>query len=175
MTTDRSADRPTRDLEFRHPAETDQPRIVGVIDDWFGGRHVRQLVGRWWFRHAASTSWIVEDGAGSPVGVLLAQRSQDRPTEAVLHLVAVHPSHRRRGIGRALVDSFLADVAATRVALVTAVASPGEPIVNAFFAAVGFRIEDGPGSQNRYGTPAWPDYEAPGEDRVIHVRRLEPG
>ena len=47
---------------------------------------------------------------GRPIGFAIGYRSPDHPDEAVLHLVAVHPSHRRRGIGRALVDSFLADV-----------------------------------------------------------------
>ena len=84
--------------------------IVAVVDDWFGGRRVRHLVVRAWFRHVASTSWLAEDGAGQPIGFLIGYRSQDRPDEAILHLVAVHPSHRRRGIGRALVESFLADV-----------------------------------------------------------------
>ena len=164
-----------RDLVFRRPTEDDQPTIVSQIDDWFAGRHVRHLLGRTWFRHTASTSWVVERPDGTIVGLLLGQLSQDRPTEAILHLVAVHPSHRRRGIGRALVDSFVADVAAARVETVTAVGWPGEPIATAFFGSLGFQPAAGPGSQNRYGTPAWPDYEAPGEDRVLFVRQLRAG
>lgn len=161
-----------RDLVFRRPTDDDQVGVVVQIDDWFAGRHVRHLVGRTWFRHTASTSWVVERSDGLIVGLLLGALSQDRPADAILHLVAVHPSHRRRGIGRALVDSFVADVTATRVRTVTAVGWPGEPVATAFFAAVGFWPEVGPGSVNRYGTPAWPDYEAPGEDRVVFVRRL---
>jgi ribosomal protein S18 acetylase RimI-like enzyme len=127
---------------------------------------------RAWFRHVASTSWIAEDDAGAPIGVLIGYLSQERPDEAVLHLVAVHPSHRRRGIGRALVESLLADVAeaAGGRVTVTALAWPGEPIAVAFFRALGFGPDAGPGSQNLYGTPAFPDYEAPGEDRIVFVR-----
>ncbi len=159
-------------LVLHHPIEADQPRIVGLVDDWFGGRRVRHLVVRAWFRHAASTSWLVEDSEGHPVGFLLGYRSQDHASEAVLHLVGVHPSHRRRGIGRALVESFLADVSAGGVTTVSALAWPGEPIPIAFFRALGFVADDGPGSQSLYGTPAFPDYEAPGEDRIVFVRRL---
>jgi GNAT superfamily N-acetyltransferase len=159
-------------LVLRHPTEADQPRIVGLVDDWFGGRRVRHLVVRAWFRHTASTSWLVEDDGGHPIGFLLGYRSQDHPSEAVLHLVGVHPSHRRRGIGRALVESFLADVSGPGVTTITALAWPGEPIPTAFFRALGFAADDGPGSQNLYGTPAFPDYEAPGEDRIVFVRRL---
>jgi ribosomal protein S18 acetylase RimI-like enzyme len=161
-------------LELRHPTEPDQPRIVGLVDEWFGGRRVRHLVVRAWFRHAGSTSWLAEDGAGQPIGFLIGYRSQDHPEEAVVHLVAVHPSHRRRGIGRALVGSFLADVSAARVATVTALAWPGEPIAVAFFRALDFRPDDGPGSQNLYGTPAFADYETDGEDRIVFVRRTTP-
>jgi len=158
-------------LTLRHPTEADQPRVVAVVDDWFAGRRVRHLVVRAWFRHAASTSWLAEDATGQPIGFAIGYLSQDHPDEAVLHLVAVHPSHRRRGIGRALVESFLADVSAARVTTVTALAWPGEPGAIAFFRSLDFRPDDGPGSQNLYGTPAWPDYESGGEDRIVFVRR----
>ena len=151
---------------FRRPIESDQPRIVGLVDDWFGGRRVRHLVVRSWFRHAGSTSWVAEDAAGLPVGFLIGYRSQDRPTEAVIHLVGVDPGHRRGGIGRALIGSFLADVARAGV-MVTALGWPDDPIAVAFFRALGFRADDGPGSRNLYGTPAFPDYDGDGEDRVV--------
>lgn len=157
-------------LVLRHVEEADQPRVVGLIDEWFSGRRVRHLLARAWFRHVASTSWIADDERGEPIAILIGYRSQDLRDEAVLHLIAVHPGHRRRGIGRALVESFLADVAAGGVGTVVALAWPGEPIAIAFFRALGFRAGDGPGSQNLYGTPAYPDYEAPGEDRIVFRR-----
>jgi GNAT superfamily N-acetyltransferase len=167
--------RPETGLVMRHPTEADQPRIVGLVDDWFGGRDVRSLLVRAWFRHVGSTSWIAEDAAGSPIGVLIGYRSQDRPTEGVLHLVGVHPSHRRHGIGRALTGSYLAAAAETGIETVTALAWPGERIAYAFFRAIGFRADDGPGSQNLYGTPAFPDYEFVGEDRIVFTHRRPTG
>jgi hypothetical protein len=69
------------------------------------------------------------------------------------------------------VDAFV-DAAGDRgTAHVVAMAWPGEPPVNAFFRAVGFRPDDGPGTVNRFGTPAYPDHEAPGDDRIA-FRRL---
>ena len=162
-------------LTLRHPTEADQPRIVGLVDEWFGGRKVRHLVVRAWFRHAGSTSWLAEDGAGQPIGFLIGYRSQDRPDEGIVHLVAVHPSHRRRGVGRALVQSFLADVVETGAATVMALAWPGEQIAITFFRALAFRPDDGPGSQNLYGTPAFPNYETDGEDRIVFIWRRAPG
>jgi ribosomal protein S18 acetylase RimI-like enzyme len=164
--------RPDRAVTLRHPTEDDQRGIVAVVDDWFDGRRVRHLVGRSWFRHWGSTSWLAQDPGGAVIGFLLGQHSRDVPDEGVLHLVAVHPSHRRHGIGRALVNAFVNDAADTGATRITAVAWPGEPIALAFFRGIGFRADDGPGTQNLFGTPAYPDYEGGGEDRVVLNRPL---
>jgi hypothetical protein len=37
---------------------------------------------------------------------------------------------------------------------------------------MGFRPLEDPGTQNIYGTSAFPDYDGPGEDRVVFVRRI---
>jgi ribosomal protein S18 acetylase RimI-like enzyme len=156
---------------LRHANEDDQPRIVGLVNEWFGGRRVRHLAVRAWFRHFGSTSWLAEDEAGRPMGFLLGYRSPDRPAEAVVHLVAVRPDRRRRGLGRSLVDAFRGQVEVDGVTAVTALAWPDDPIAIAFFRALGFRPDEGPGSGRLFGVPAFPDHEADGEDRVVFVRR----
>lgn len=158
-------------FSLRHPTEDDQRRIVAMIDEWFSGQHVRHLVGRAWFRHFASTSWLAQDAAGAPIGFLIGYRSPDRPAEAIIHLVGVDSNHRRRGIGRALVEEFLIGATDRGVATITALAWPGEPPAIAFFRALDFVPEDGPGSQNLFGTTAFPDYDGPSEDRIVFVRR----
>lgn len=159
-------------IALRHPTEDDQRRLVGLVDEWFGGRRVRHLLGRAWFRHFGSTSWLATDPAGRPIGFLIGYRSPDRPAEAVLHLVGVDPNQRRRGIGRALVGAFQTAVEAAGVATVTALVWPDEPIAVAFFGGLDFRPDDGPGSRNLFGTTAFPDYDGDGEDRVVFVRRI---
>jgi hypothetical protein len=37
---------------------------------------------------------------------------------------------------------------------------------------MGFVPSTGPGTQNLYGTPAYPDYDADGGDRVVFSREL---
>jgi hypothetical protein len=159
------------DTVLRHANEDDQPRMVGLVDEWFGGRRVRHLAVRAWFRHFGSTSWLAVDEAGRPVGLLLGYRSPDRSAEAVVHLVAVRPDRRRRGTGRSLVEAFRGQVEPAGVTAVTALAWPDDPIAIAFFRALGFRPDDGPGSQRLFGVPAFPDHEGDGEDRVVLVRR----
>jgi ribosomal protein S18 acetylase RimI-like enzyme len=162
----------TAGLGLRHPTEDDQPRLVAVADHWFAGRRIWPLVVRAWFRDFGGTSLIAEAPDGSPRGFLLGYRSPAHPNEAVLHLVGVDPNHRRTGIGRTLVDAFAADAAGTGAEVIRAVAWPDDPIAIAFFRGVGFAPEAGPGSQRLYGVPAYADFEADGEDRVVFRRRL---
>lgn len=158
-------------IVFRRPVESDHPPLVRQVDHWFGGRRVRHLLGRMWFRHVASTSWLAEiDGVA--VGFLIGFISPDRPAEALLHLVAVDPNQRRRGIGRALVSRFVDDAASRDAATVTAVAWPGEPPAVAFFEAIGFAAAGGPGAQRIHGTTAFPDYDGEGDDRIVFVREV---
>ncbi len=158
---------------LRHPGEDDQPQIAAVVDWWFGGQHTRHLVVRAWFRHFGSTSWLALDGSAAeaaPIGFLIGYRSPDRPAEAVLHLVAVDPNHRRRGIGRALVAAFVDQAAVAGATVARATAWPGEPVATSFFRAAGFEADAGSGSRNLFGTPAFADHEGAGEDRIVFVR-----
>jgi ribosomal protein S18 acetylase RimI-like enzyme len=159
-------------IVLRRPTEDDQPRIAEGVDHWFGGRRVWPLVGRTWFRHFAGTSHLAEDAAGAPLGFVLGFVSPSRPDEAVLHLVAVEPNHRRQGLGRRLVDAFAADAMAAGARTIRAVAWPDDRPAVLFFRAIGFRAEEGPGSMNLYGVPAWPDHEFDGEDRAIFIREI---
>ena len=162
----------TDELDLRHPTEDDQPRIAAVADHWFAGRRVWPLVVRAWFRDFGGTSLIADAPGGSPRGFLLGYRSPAHPDEAVLHLVGVDPNLRRRGVGRSLVEAFAADAAGAGAGVIRAVAWPDDPIAVAFFLGVGFTAEAGPGSQRLYGVPAYADFEAAGEDRVVFLRRL---
>ena len=159
---------------LRHPDESDQHRIAAVIDEWFAGRRVAHMAGRSWFRHVGSTSWLAADPAGGrAVGILLGYPSQDHPTEAVVHLLAVDPNARRRGVGRSLVAAFAAQMAARGVVELVALAWPGDPPAATFFRTIGFRPDEGPGTVNRFGDPAVPDHEAPGEDRIVFRRATD--
>jgi len=182
-----SRPRPTPPLRFRRPTEADHAPLVRLADDWWGGRPVRRLLPRFWFRHFASTSWIAETddpaeaatgGTGSrpglPAGFLVGFVSPDRPDEAFIHLASTNPNLRRRGIGRALYERFCDDVRARGVVRVTTTVWPGDRVAVEFHRAIGFRAIDGPGTQPMYGVPAFPDYDAEGEDRAVFVRVLDP-
>jgi ribosomal protein S18 acetylase RimI-like enzyme len=162
---------PTR-LTFRHPTEDDHVRIVGLVDEWWGGRRMRALLPRLWFQHFTGTSWIAEADDGRLSGFVIAFVSQDDPTTGYVHMVGADPNRRRAGVGRALYEQVFEDLGARGVRRVKAVTWPGNRQSVAFHRAMGFRVDDGEGTQNLYGTPAYPDYDGEGDDRVLFIRDL---
>jgi hypothetical protein len=55
---------------------------------------------------------------------------------------------------------------------VSAITWPGNRVSVGFHRAMGFAPDDGPGTQRLYGTPAYPDYDGEGDDRVVFSRAL---
>jgi ribosomal protein S18 acetylase RimI-like enzyme len=160
------------ELHFRRPIEADHRPIVRLVDEWWGGRRLRQVLPRLWFQHFTGTSWIAETVDGRLAGFLVGFISPDHPDEAYVHMVATNPNLRRRGVGAALYRRFIEDVRGRGVHRVRAITWPGNRISVAFHERLGFRPADGPGTQRLYGTPAYPDYDDDGEDRVAFVLEL---
>lgn len=163
---------PPPELTFRRPTEGDHSRLMDVVDEWWGGRRMRALLPRLWLQHFAGTSWIAEAPDGRLRGFVIAFLSQDDPTTGYVHMIAGDPNVRRAGIGRALYQRAFADLASHGARRVMAVTWPGNRTSVAFHRALGFQVDDGPGTRSIYGTPAFADYDGPGEDRVVFSREL---
>jgi GNAT superfamily N-acetyltransferase len=154
-------------MRYRSATEDDHPAIVDIVDEWAGGRRVHDALPRLWLRHFAATSLVAEAADGRLAGFLVGFVSPGHPDEAVIVCLAVGPSHRRRGVGRGLVERFAITAAERGAREVVAAIWPGDPITIAFHRAIGFEVDAGPGTQNRYGTPSFPDHDAEREDRAI--------
>ena len=163
------------EVVLRRPVEDDHAVIVAVVDDWWGGRRMHELLPRLWFQHFTGTSWVAETTDGRLAGFLIGFISPDDPTTGYVHMVGTNPNLRLAGLGRTLYAAFTEDVAGRGVVRITAVTWPGNRVSVGFHTAIGFRIDDGPGTQRLYGTPAFPAYDGEGGDRVVFVRELEPG
>jgi len=168
--------RPAPPYDVRHPTEADLAGLDMRLRDWREDRSGRGGPGRTWFRHLGGTGWLAEASRDRrPLGLLLGFRSVDRPTEAVIHLVAVDPEFRRQGIGRDLVERFAAPLVAAGVTSLEAACRPDDRMALAFFAALGFVPQAGPASSRIYGVPAFVDWDGAGEDRVLLVRAAGAG
>ena len=111
-------------IALRRPAESDHPRVITQVDEWWGGRKVHGLLPRLWFQHFTATSWVAEDADGRLVGFLVGFVSPDRPDEGYIHMVGISPNHRRSGLGRTLYERFFDDVRRRGGRRVTAVTWP---------------------------------------------------
>jgi ribosomal protein S18 acetylase RimI-like enzyme len=159
-------------LSFRRPTEDDYPRVVDVVDDWWGGRRMRAILPRLWFQHFTGSSWIAETDDGDLAGFLVGFVSPDHPDEAYVHMIAADPNLRRHGVGRALYERFFEDMRPRGVRRVKAVTWPGNRISVAFHTRIGFQPTEGAGAQRLYGTSAFADYDGEGEDRVLFSRAI---
>jgi ribosomal protein S18 acetylase RimI-like enzyme len=154
-------DVPAGELVLRHAEPSDHPRVIAVLDQWWGGREMTAMLPRLFFVHFRPTSFVLEQD-GRLVGFLCGFVSQTDPTQAYVHFVGVDPSLRGVGAGRRLYERFFAAVRERGCTVVRAVTSPVNTGSIAFHRAIGFAVEDSGGA----------DYDGPGEDRVRFVLRL---
>jgi ribosomal protein S18 acetylase RimI-like enzyme len=142
---------------IRHAEPADHSSVIGVIDDWWGGRSMAAMLPKLFFVHFRDTSFVAEEG-GELAGFICGFRSQTHADEAYVHFVGVDPNRRGSGLGRELYERFFAAVAPRSV--VRAVTSPVNERSVAFHRAIGFEVER-----------VDDDYDGRGEARVLLVRR----
>ena len=75
-------------MEIRHAEPADHARVAEVIDDWWGGRRVRDMLPRLFFTHFRGSSFVAEE-EGELVGSLCGFLSQTYPDQAYVHFVGV--------------------------------------------------------------------------------------
>jgi len=127
-------------LEIRHAEPADHARVAAVIDGWWGGRRVRDMLPRLFFTHFRETSFVAEDGGGL-VGFLCGFLSQTYPDQAYVHFVGVAPDRRGGGLARDLYERFFEAARAAGRSSVRCVTSPVNTGSIAFHAKLGFEIE----------------------------------
>jgi len=167
--------RPTPGYGLRHPAEDEHGRLLALATGWFEQPTLHPVLPRLLLREMATVSWLAETAKGRTIGLLLGLVGPDRPGEAAIVLVGVHPELRRRGIGRALVERFVADAGAGGIGRVVAAIRTDDRVTLAFFAALGFEPDAGPGSSRIRGLAAFADWDGPGQDRVLMVHEMAAG
>lgn len=163
-------------VRLRRPQEADYPVIAPSVDDWWDGKVVQGLLPRLWFRHFAGTSWVAETDDERPdprlIGFLIGFRSPAEPTLGVIQAVGVDPNRRRRGIGRTLVEAFLADARAAGIQAVETLVWPGNRRALPFLEALGFEPDPDGRPRPIHGIPAIANYDFGTEDRARFRRSL---
>ena len=147
-------------VDIRHPEPSDHARVAAVLDDWWGGRRMVDMLPRLFFVHFRNTSLVAERD-GELAGFLVGFLSPAQPKDAYVHFVGVSPAERGTGLGRELYERFFALARAAGRTSVSCVTSPANTGSVAFHTALGFAP-----------SPPQPGYDGPGEDRVVLTRAL---
>lgn len=92
----KSGDMTRGNTNIRHLEERDYHPIIRVLDSWFDGRPLANLLPRIFFIHFQPTSFAVQED-NKAIGLLAGFVSQTGPSQAYIHFVAIHPEHRKRG------------------------------------------------------------------------------
>jgi ribosomal protein S18 acetylase RimI-like enzyme len=135
--------------------------VIGRVNVWWDGRDMAPMLPKLFFIHFDGTSFVAEGSDGELLGFLCGFLSQTEDDEAYIHFVGVSPEERGGGLGRALYERFFDEALAQGRSVVRCVTSPGNQRSVAFHQALGFEVER-----------TVPDYDGPGEDRVLLVKRL---
>lgn len=151
---------PLSGLEIRQAEPSDHARVIAVLDNWWGGRHMVDMLPKLFFVHFRETSFVAERD-GELAGFLVGFLSQTRPEEAYVHFVGVNPAERGGGLGRELYERLFEVARARGRRRVSCVTSPLNSASVAFHTALGFEP-----------SPPQAGYDGPGEDRVVLTREL---
>jgi ribosomal protein S18 acetylase RimI-like enzyme len=155
--------------QIRQIRPSDYHPVISVIDSWWNGRHMADMLPRLFFDHFTDTSFAAERD-GELTGFLIGLLSQSRPGEAYIHFVGVHPAERGDGLGRRLYQHFFAAAQARGASLVRAVTSPVNQGSVRFHRQMGFSIE--PGDKEVDGVPVATGYDGDNQDRVRFTKHL---
>ncbi|MGA7144734.1 MAG: GNAT family N-acetyltransferase [Desulfobacterales bacterium] len=158
------------EFHMRHLEPADYPYIISVIDDWWGGRRMADMLPKLFFVHFRQTSFVAEQGENI-LGFIVGFVSQTFSSEAYIHFAGVHPDFRKKGLGCALYERFFDSTKKLGCNVVRCVTSSVNKGSVSFHLRMGFSIE--PGSKNIDNIPVVENYDGSGEDRVLFYRALD--
>ena len=156
-------------LLIRHAEPSDYQPVIGVVDEWWGGRRMADMLPKLFFVHFQPTSFVaVQDD--KIVGFVTGFVSQTFPDEAYIHFVGVHPDFRRGGLARTLYERFFAAVQNFDCRTVRCVTSPVNRSSISFHRRMGFSVETS--EKIIDGIPVIEGYDGKGEGRVVFYKTL---
>ncbi|WP_028400010.1 GNAT family N-acetyltransferase [Ectobacillus panaciterrae] len=156
-------------MNIRNVQEEDYIPIITVLNDWWGGRNMADMLPKLFFQHFQNTSFMCEKD-GNIAGFVIGFVSQTRKAEAYIHFVGVHPDYRSKGIAKALYETFFEAVQNIGCQTVGCVTSPVNKGSIAYHTKMGFEIRTGTKAIN--GISVHENYDGRGQDRVLFFKKL---
>lgn len=145
-------------MEIRGITKADYDYIVSVLDRWWGGPSGERAHPVYFYELGKDALIAEEDGL--VVGFLLGFVAPTTPPTGYVHLVGIHPSHRRQGVGNQLYEVFRGRCKSSGAHTLRAITLVGNEGSLRFHEALGFNAE------------TVPDYAGPGRSRVVFTKPL---
>ena len=161
------------DPQIRNLREEDYPYLRSVVNDWWAGRQIADLMPRFLFQHFQTTGFaaVAEGDPPRIVGFLIGFVSPTHPEQAYIHLVGVDPACRGRGLGRALYDRFFETARRSGCRYVRCITTPTNSASIEFHRRMGFEVEPGD-AVTTAGVAVRSNYGGAGQDRVCFLKDL---
>lgn len=156
-------------MHIRTVQSSDYYILSPVINDWWGGRQMSDMLPKLFFDHFQNTSFIAEQ-EGEIAGFLIGFLSQTNSTEAYIHFAGVHPGYRKQQIGRQLYFEFFRVVQEKGTQVVRCITSPVNKASIAYHTKMGFVIKDG--DKKVDGISVTSNYDGRNQDRVLFLKQL---
>lgn len=156
-------------MKIRNVQPADYPLLISVLNDWWGGRKMSDMLPKLFFVHFSETSFILEQD-NQLCGFIIGFLSQTFANEAYIHFVGIHPDYRKQGLGEKLYTHFFAVVQQKSRNVVRCVTAPTNKSSIAFHRYMGFELEAHETQLD--GVPFYPNYDGQGEDRVVFTKYL---
>lgn len=157
-------------MEIRSVKGSDYYVISPLINEWWGGRNMSDMLPKLFFDHFTQTSFVAEKD-GKLVGFLIGFLSQTHLNEAYIHFVGVHPEYRKHNIGKHLYNKFFNVIKQNNRSIVRCVTSPVNKGSIAYHTKMGFEIENGDKIVEDLSINS--GYDGPNQDRVLFVKKLD--
>ena len=145
-------------MRTRPITKADFDLIVEVIDRWWGGP-ISTFAHPIFFYELGDKALVVEDQERM-IGFLLGFVAHEPVRTGYVHLVGIHPEHRRRGVGRRLYQIFSDACVAAGCERLKAISALGNQSLLRFYLALGWNAVE------------IEDYAGPGRKRVVFTKQL---
>ena len=145
-------------MEIRGLTKADYDYIISVLDQWWGGPAGRRADPMFFYEFGEHA--LVAELDGELIGFLLGVMLPGPSATGYVHLVGIHPDHRRRQVGKELYAQFTERCRAAGMKRIKSLASAGHEGPVRFHESMGFASTE------------VPDYAGPGRSRVVFVKEL---
>ncbi|MDQ3036388.1 MAG: GNAT family N-acetyltransferase [Myxococcota bacterium] len=160
-------------MQIRGITKKDFDHVASVLDRWWGGPSREQAHPIFFYELGEHA--LIADDDGEVIGFLLGFMTGERttgerttgegvapavPRVAYVHLVGIHPEHRRRGVGKRLYEVFTERARQADASRIKAITNVGNDGSIDFHRALGFQVT------------LDADYAGPSRPRVVFTKEL---